>query len=197
MLTDGAVCLLAEHGVTGLTFQALADWVGVTRPALNQRLSRAALQELVARRYADRWVTWTSRYVTDHAAQELITQEWDPWPEGWGLVKRVFAMLPETDDEVAGLRAWHALGALGVTVPSVASAVADADRAERRMVGVAAPWMTDADVAVVDAVVRGLRVRMSAPEDRLSAQHAQRTLLCHLALLRGSRCATVPEEARS
>lgn len=209
MLTDGAICLLAEHGVTGLTVQALATWAGVTRPALNQRLSRGAMQELVARRFADRWVGWTGRYVLEAVTKELVSdsvscgvEDWhQTWSEGWShwwpLIGRTLAMLPETEDEVAGLRAWHALEALGVTVPSVAAAVSAAGVAERRMIGVAAPWASDADVALLDAVVRGLRVRMSAPEDRLSARGAQRILLHHLGHLRRMGGATPSEGALS
>ncbi len=108
------------------------------------------------------------------------------WSEAWPLIGRALAMLPETEDEVAGLRAWHALEALGVTVPSVAAAVAGAGTAERRMIGKAAAWMGVVDVALLDAVIRGLRVRMSAPEDRLSGRDAQRILLHHLCRLGGA-----------
>ncbi len=205
MVTDGAMCLLAEHGAAGLTVQALADWCGLTRPALNQRLSRAGMHELVARRFAHRWVGWVGRYVTDHDAQELFRdagaadsagwpEQWpegwperwpEGWPEGWALAKRGLAMLPQADDEVAGLRAWHALATLGITVPTVATVVAEAEVAERRLLERTAPWLAAGDVMVLDIVLRGLRARLAATHEALSTRCARGVLLRHLAQLRG------------
>lgn len=124
--------------------------------------------------FADRWEEWT--------------HDLDP--------SSTPARLPETVDEVLGVRAWHALDELargelaqGNDVPAAVLALArerESELVARRLTRLLGARPADADLAVVLALVGGLRREVTTtPDPSISIAMATRLLTDHVASLAG------------
>ncbi|WP_296606117.1 hypothetical protein [Nocardioides sp.] len=182
MLTDAAVGILSEAGATAFSSRALAATLGITPSALSQRAGRTEVLRVVFVFFADRWEAWTH----------------DLGPSA------VPARLPETEDEVLGVRAWHALDELargelaqGNDVPAAVLALArerESELVARRLTGLLGARPADADLAVVMALVGGLRREVTTtPEPSISTAMATELLTGHVASL----AARLPQSVRS
>lgn len=90
ILTDAFVQVLGECGLDRFSVGALARWMKVTPAAVLKANTRSEVVRIVAVTFGERWLDWVSPRLDD------------PLP----------ARLPRTDDELQGVRVWHALAEL-------------------------------------------------------------------------------------
>lgn len=182
ILTDAAVRLLSEAGATAFSSRALAMMLGITPSALSQRARRTEVLRVVFVFFAERWEDWT---------------------HGGGS-SAVPARLPETEDEVLGVRAWHALEELsrgelarGNDVPAAILALArerESDLVARRLTRILGRRPAAAELAAVTALVGGLRREVTAtPEPSISVGMANELVREQVASL----VARPPQSVRS
>lgn len=180
ILADGAVAVLAERGVAGLTLAAVARWMGVTKQSLSQRLTdpagaRHRFLQLTVLAYGDRWLAWA----------RTAWAEDPPMPA-----------LPATDDEVLGVRVWSGLaelarGEAAAGNPDPAAAVSAVQSEEREMTRHRlSTWMhaypDGDDVTELCALVDGLRLGLAAPVPDVSLDVARRVVARRLRSVRPS-----------
>ena len=172
MLADATVDILAGTSIAGLTSRAIAAWLRVTPSALTQRADRAEVIRLVLIFFADRWEKW------------VHIPPWHDLP----------ARLPMTEEEVHGVRVWHALGELargealaGNLVPT--DVIGRAREEERASVSANLARLldrrpTDAEVVGTVALVAGLRLELATAPTAISATEAADVLTAHVRRLR-------------
>lgn len=178
-VTDAAIGLLAETGVAGLTSRAVASRLRVTPSALSQQGGRKNLLRLVFVLFADRWEAW------------IDVPPWHDLP----------ARLPATEEEMHGVRVWHALAELargealaGNPVPS--DVLLDARAQERVSIGRHLERLlgrppSPAEVLTTTALVVGLRVEITAPQPAISPAEALDLLDAHVQRLRAEPAQSV------
>lgn len=178
-VTDAAIGLLAETGVAGLTSRAIASRLRVTPSALSQQGGRQNLLRLVFLLFADRWEDWV---------------DVPPWYD-------LPARLPESEEEMHGVRVWHALAELargealaGNPLPSDvllgarAQERASIARHLKRLLG---RTPSPPEVSTTAALVVGLRVEITAPQPAISPAQAHDLLDAHVRRLRAEPAQSV------
>jgi AcrR family transcriptional regulator len=172
MLADGAVEIVAEHGLLGLSISALARWSGLTPPVLTQRFqgphgARRRVLHLVTFTYGQRWLRWST---------------------GALLLDEPSLALPETDAERRGTRVWSALDELARGERSEGygdiAAVVDQVRSEEKAMvaarlGTAAHPMSPVAAGTFCAVVDGVRRALSFPVPTFSVADARDAIRGH------------------
>jgi hypothetical protein len=186
MLADAAVAVLQHRSVVGVNASALARWLGMSRQALNERLwdadgARRRVIRLTVFAFARRWTMWCQRALCADP----------PVPA-----------LPETDDEVHGLRVWAALtelarGDLVAGIADSAGIVHEARKEERAAVRRRLKeWLgvePDADdVVEICVLTDGLRGALAAPLPDLTPDVARRVLVRRLHAIRATSSARSP-----
>jgi AcrR family transcriptional regulator len=171
-VADAAICLLAETGVSGLTSRAIASRLRVTPSALSQQGGRENLLRLVFFLFADRWENWV---------------DIPPWHD-------LPARIPESEEEMHGVRVWQALAELargealaGKTVLS--DVLRDAQENERASIARHLQRLLDrppspAEVSTTVALVVGLRIEIVAAQPAISSAQALELLQAHVERLR-------------
>jgi hypothetical protein len=132
-------------------------------------VSRERLPGVVAARFANRWLDWI---------------EYRRWDVG------AACLLPNEDDQVAGVRVWLALSELARQHPDLTEIFTRARERERAVLRDLDLGVADRELDLVLATVEGLRVRLCEPEGALTV-HEARSLLIRLLELLG------PESARA
>lgn len=173
MVADAAVRILEQTAVTGLSSRAVAAGLRVSPSALTQRADRAELLRLVFVFFVDRWSRWV---------------DVPPWHD-------LPARLPQSAEEVHGVRVWHALAELargealaGNQVP--ADVIARAREDERllianRLTGLVGRRPSDAEVTLTTALVVGLRLEVAGARPAVSPTTAVDLLRAHVRGLAG------------
>ena len=167
IVTDGAVHILAGHGVDRFSIRAIARWMRVTPAYLLNDFSRARLVEIILITFGDRWIQWCGAETA---------------PNGVGL------RLPETPDECAGVRVRAALEQLADAEwlrgnPLPAHQVSDMAAREasllaHRMHAASPPCCAPGrdEVIGVQALLHGLRQQMASPESPMPLDRARSVL---------------------
>lgn len=166
ILTDSAVRLLRRGGVLELSVSAMARDLRMSKQALNERFAstygpRRRILQIIFLTFGQRWTAWVG-YPLGTSPPQL--------------------RLPESDDEVTGVRAWFALNELarseahvGNRHPTDALASFRADEADltsaalRRWAG-AAPSATQ--LFTLTCLADGMRHELAAPAPRLTTSDA-------------------------
>lgn len=179
MLTDGALAVLAESGLGGLSISAIARWAGVTPPALTVRWreenrgARERILGLVIVTFGKRWHLWSRRALME--AEPSLS-------------------LPSTAEEVAGVRAWLALRELARSeeragnsdLVAAVARIEALDRSEVRdhvRTAEGRPLAADAAAAVC-ALADGLRTALVSSDPGITFGAAQAVLRAYVAGLR-------------
>lgn len=175
ILTDALVHVLAERGLARFSVSALARWMKVTPAAVLNTKPRKHVVEAVTARFGDRWLAWGKPDLYDD----------------------IPARLPQTEDEIHGVRVWHALGELarGETVagrPNPTEILADIRRRERMATGLHLEHRlgrraTEDEVRATCCLVEGLRLHLALPGADLSHDQARRLLTGHVSRLHAVR----------
>ena len=162
MLTDGMVRVLRSRGLQEFSIAACARAVDLSPQALNERFSgkygaRRRVLQLVANAYGARWLEWVRPGL-----------EADP-----PLIR-----LPESDEEISGVRVWLALAELGrgeghVGNPHLAGLLSSFRATEADLVGDAFRTCTGrppnrVQLAILTALTDGLRAELAAPHARIA-----------------------------
>jgi AcrR family transcriptional regulator len=157
--TDGAIHVINEQGLGGLTVRALADWMGVTPASVSQRTSRDQLVADVVDQFCHRWLQWIDDREFEHG---------------------VISLLPTNDEELPGVRVWLALLELGRADERTGRRVAAA-RAEERtlLLRLAGGELSADEVDRLVAVVDGLRLAVCAPVEPMPVTRAMELLEGH------------------
>ncbi|HYF74018.1 MAG TPA: hypothetical protein VD864_14405, partial [Nocardioides sp.] len=153
---------------------------GITPSALSQRAGRTEVLRVVCAFFADRWEDWTH----DLGSSAML------------------ARMPETEDDVLGVRAWHALEELargelaqGNDVPAAVLALARERESEliaSRLTRLLGGRPADAELATATALVGGLRREVtSTPEPLIPTAMAVELLRDHVASLVARRAQSV------
>lgn len=175
MLTDAAVCVLAERGAAGLTHRALADWLHVSSARVSQLVSRDRLPFVVTARYVERWCGWV---------------------EFRRLFDGVFAMLPSHPAELPGLRVWLALGEIARGREDVAELMDVARRREREaLLHIVGAPLRASEVDLVVATTDGLRSALGRTTHPATITEARSTLDALLTLLEVDGCPVRKEQS--
>jgi hypothetical protein len=173
IVTDGAVHVLERHGVTGFSISKIARWMRVTPSALLNDHSRSRLMEIVVMTFGDRWLEWST-----------TTES----PSSAALSSSAALRLPQTRDELRGVRAWADLRRLADSAEVCGDAaarvrVAEVDCAERDLLGqlvtsLAPPCCPPSrvDIAVLMALTTGLRLDLAATAPALELRQAREVL---------------------
>jgi hypothetical protein len=181
VFTDGAVHILAVRGIDQFSVRAIARWMRVSSAAILNEYSRARVLELITICFSARWLQWSG------------SGDW--WSDPTAAPLR----LPETDDEVHGVRVMQALHQLALAErqrgnPLPVGHLSDLRRDELKMLGVrlrryssGLVQASDDDVVKVMMVVDGLRVALAQPSPELSWADAHRLLEATVRQVRQAR----------
>jgi hypothetical protein len=154
MLTDGAIQLIDESGMSGLTLQGLAAWLGVTPAAVSHRTRKDQLSSVVVDRFRRRWLWWIETRLREHG---------------------VLALLPTEEGDVPGLRVWLAIIELSRDNEAVARCVSEVRAVE--LAHLARLTMSgDDDLTRLMALIDGLRLALCAPLDPMPVERAMHLL---------------------
>jgi AcrR family transcriptional regulator len=174
--TDGAIRLMARHGVTGVTLRALADEFNCTPQAVRQWFGGTdQMWQQIALRFGHRWVS---------SLRDL--QRVDPGRARGGAI-RPHHLLPLDAEDVAATRAWLAMTQLARDDEVIGEVLAEWEAREVEViVGFAEQLDLDLDPIDVDAlvaVVRGLRHTVGATHRPMSLARAHAVLTHVIALM--------------
>jgi hypothetical protein len=171
MIGDAAVHLLATRGLRDLSSRAIARHLGISGPALTLQACRTEQLRLLVVALGRRWVRWSdSSYGVD-----------------------VPARLPETEDELHGVRVWTALAELargeaagGNPEPSrlfTAFCRDERDQTAWNLGRLLERQPDELEVAATVALVSGLRHELAAGRPSVTFPQAQELLLEHVGRL--------------
>lgn len=166
-VTDGAVLVLCRYGVDQFSISKIARWMGVTPSALLNDYSRSRLLAIIMATFGDRWLEWSTSS---------------------GSLPPTVPRLPETPDELEGVRVWSDLRRLADAAeirgdPAARVQLGVIDQEEREQLGRRVVSLTrrccpphPADVAVLVALTTGLRLDLAATAPGLDVRHAREVL---------------------
>lgn len=151
--TDLAIPVIAEHGMSAVTPQSIADRAGCSRQAVHQWFRGEPISRVVAARFAARWRRWAAVRVGCEGVAGLLpeNEEVATWTRVWlGLVE-----LGGRDSEIASI-----IGAMrDCEVDLVRSALT------RRGEGPGGPAAAppEHEVLALHCLMEGLRLRLLTP----------------------------------
>lgn len=178
LATNLAIPLLAEGGWTALTLRTVARAANVTPQAIAAWFpSVGAMRAAIARRYGERWIGERSY----QAYRRILLAKIDG--EVIDLPQVARALLPATWVEEAFDGVWLTVVEAGRWDVSVGAAVSAVRQTERDLVADLLSKLDDPDeerlardVDLVLAIVQGLRVARTSPQDSMSAERTAEVL---------------------
>lgn len=171
--TDIGIAILAEGGVAALTPKAVGDRLGCSRQAVHQWFgSQEPLRHVVATRFSVRWGRWIHARVHSGGVAGLLP-----------VVDEPVGVESDRADVVCWCRAWLALAEHAPRDGRLADLVEGVKCQERQAVARQLAGEPGCDrVAMVHALVEGLRVGLCAAEPTLAPGRAVRILQAAAAL---------------
>lgn len=177
--SNAAVKILARDGARGLSMAALASELRMTAPGVRNWFGDVAgMRARVVKELAKRWRYWL---LNDWRVPE------DPAAPHRGMGR----LLPIHTREIASVRVWLACVQLGVDYEEVGHVLSrhhgdEAAAVERRAAdeGLA---LDEAEIQLVLATVRGLRLAVCLPGESMPVEEAHQQLQALLCLLRPER----------
>jgi DNA-binding transcriptional regulator YbjK len=153
IITDMAIRLIAEAGMAAVTYQALANRIGISTAGVQLWAgTRARLNVIIAATFYQRWGQWTRRRAYEQGA---------------------LALLPSEQAEVPWTRVLLALEELARIEPEVAEVMAHVEIGERDLLQRIHPEVAPHDSDVLIALVQGLRAQVTRPVDPLPLDRAR------------------------
>jgi AcrR family transcriptional regulator len=164
MITDNAIALIEESGLTAISFASLAGRIGHSPQAIQKWVGTSAqLMIFVTATFGQRWQQWITRRRYEHGALSL---------------------LPETHEELGWTRVRHALEeharAKVEEHPELAHMFAAIRSCERWVLTTVHPALESPDrvdaLAKLLVIVEGLRSGLCRPDDPISVSQARAML---------------------
>lgn len=174
--TDGAIRLMAKHGVAGVTLRSLADEFNCTPQAVRQWFGGTdQMWDQIAVRFGHRWV-------------RSLRDPWRRDPDrSHGIGPGPHHLLPFDAEEIAATRAWLAITQLARDSEATGARIVEWETNEVEVIiDVLEGLDLDLDPVNVDfltAVIRGLRHAVCATQQPMSLARAHEILARCLALL--------------